>query len=121
MDFNKYILFFVLAALFFILILLAIGSSSDKQIADDDARQVDDDYLRATMSRRDYYRNVYLKSDAWQRKRQLVLKRDNYTCVHCGKPATDVHHERYARKIGREPIQWLVAICRPCHVSIHKH
>jgi hypothetical protein len=27
--------------------------------------------------RRDYYRNVYLKSDAWKRKRYVVLKRDN--------------------------------------------
>lgn len=27
--------------------------------------------------RRDYYRNVYLKSDEWQRKRFVVLKRDN--------------------------------------------
>ena len=27
--------------------------------------------------RQNYYRNDYLKSDAWQRKRYLVLKRDN--------------------------------------------
>lgn len=26
--------------------------------------------------RRDYYRNDYLKSDAWQRKRYVVFKRD---------------------------------------------
>ena len=32
--------------------------------------------------RRDYYRNDYLKSDAWQRKRYLVLKRDNWRCVY---------------------------------------
>lgn len=28
--------------------------------------------------RRDYYRNVYLKSDDWQRKRYVVLKIDNW-------------------------------------------
>ncbi|WP_040252088.1 HNH endonuclease [Psychroserpens mesophilus] len=56
--------------------------------------------------RRDYYRNVYLKSDAWKRKRYVVLKRDNWKCVYCGKPATQVHHKRYARKnIGKEPIK----------------
>ncbi len=34
--------------------------------------------------RRDYYRNDYLKSDAWKRKRYVVLKRDNWRCVYCG-------------------------------------
>lgn len=56
--------------------------------------------------RRDYYRNVYLKSDAWRRKRYVVLKRDNWTCVRCGAKATQVHHKRYAKKrIGKEPIK----------------
>jgi 5-methylcytosine-specific restriction endonuclease McrA len=71
-------------------------------------------------SRRDYYRNVYLKSDAWKRKRFVVLRRDNWRCVYCGARATQVHHKRYARKnIGKEPIDWLVSICKPCHDNIH--
>lgn len=61
--------------------------------------------------RRDYYRNVYLKSAAWKRKRYVVLKRDNWKCVYCGKRATQVHHKRYARNIGKEPIKWLVSVC----------
>lgn len=70
--------------------------------------------------RRDYYRNVYLKSDDWKRKRYVVLKRDNWKCVYCGKQATEVHHKRYAKKnIGKEPIKWLVSICRPCHDKKH--
>jgi len=36
--------------------------------------------------RRDYYRNEYLKSDEWRRKRYVVLKRDNWHCVYCGAP-----------------------------------
>lgn len=44
--------------------------------------------------RRDYYRNVYLKSDEWQRKRYVVFRRDNWRCVYCGAPATEVHHKR---------------------------
>jgi len=56
--------------------------------------------------RRDYYRNVYLESDDWKRKRYVVLKRDNWTCVYCGERATQVHHKRYAkRNIGKEPLE----------------
>ena len=70
--------------------------------------------------RRDYYRNEYLKSDAWKRKRYVVLKRDNWRCVYCGGHATQVHHKKYARKnIGKEPIEWLVSVCETCHKSQH--
>ena len=69
--------------------------------------------------RRDYY-HQYLQSDAWQRKRYVVFRRDNWRCVYCGKPATEVHHKRYAKyNIGKEPIEWLVSICKDCHDSIH--
>jgi 5-methylcytosine-specific restriction endonuclease McrA len=71
--------------------------------------------------RQDYYRNVYLKSEEWQRKRYVVLKRDNWTCVYCGELATQVHHKRYAKKnIGKEPIEWLVSICDTCHNNLHQ-
>ena len=54
----------------------------------------------------------YLKSDAWRRKRYVVLKRDNWTCQSCGAKATQVHHMRYAKyNIGKEPIDWLVSLC----------
>jgi len=70
--------------------------------------------------RRDYYRNEYLKSDEWKRKRYVVLKRDNWRCVYCGGPATQVHHKRYLRKnIGKEPIEWLVSVCKTCHERQH--
>jgi len=70
--------------------------------------------------RRDYYRNVYLQSDEWKRKRYVVLRRDNWRCVYCGAHATQVHHKRYAkRNIGKEPIEWLVSICKSCHDSLH--
>lgn len=71
--------------------------------------------------RRNYYRNVYLKSDAWRRKRYVVLKRDNWRCVFCGNKATQVHHKKYAKyNIGKEPIEWLVSICNSCHKNSHK-
>jgi 5-methylcytosine-specific restriction endonuclease McrA len=79
-----------------------------------------DAILRKVKSRRDYYRDDYLKSDAWQRKRYVVLKRDNWRCVYCGAPATQVHHKKYARKnIGKEPIDWLVSVCKSCHDQLH--
>jgi|TARA_X000001036_G_scaffold152108_1_gene144445 5-methylcytosine-specific restriction endonuclease McrA len=71
------------------------------------------------ISRRDYYRD-YLKSDAWRRKRYVVLKRDNWTCQECGAKATEVHHMKYAKyQIGKEPIHWLVSLCSPCHRAKH--
>jgi len=70
--------------------------------------------------RRDYYRNNYLKSEAWKRKRYIVLKRDNWHCVFCGGKATQVHHKRYAKyNIGKEPIEWLVSVCKSCHDKQH--
>jgi hypothetical protein len=69
--------------------------------------------------RRDYYRDVYLQSDAWKRKRFVVMRRDNWRCVYYGRPATQVHHKKYARNIGNEPIKWLVSVCHTCHESIH--
>jgi len=115
MDSNRIIVLIIAVVIVIAVYIIHLGVSLENEVARDD------EYQRDIMTRKDYYRNVYLKSDAWQRKRALVLKRDNYTCVHCGYPATDVHHTRYARKIGKEPIHWLEAVCRSCHVEIHGH
>lgn len=79
-----------------------------------------DRWKRKNMSRRDYYREVYLNSEEWKRKRYVVLRRDNWRCVHCGEEATQVHHKRYAPKnIGKEPIEWLESVCKSCHEKLH--
>ena len=70
------------------------------------------------IARRDYYRE-YLKTDDWQRKRYVVLKRDNWICQKCGAKANQVHHKKYARNIAKEPIKWLVSLWTPCHNKIH--
>jgi hypothetical protein len=70
------------------------------------------------IARRDYYRK-YLKTDAWKKKRYVVLKRDNWVCQRCGAKAEQVHHKKYARNIGTEPIKWLESICKDCHHKIH--
>ena len=75
--------------------------------------------LSNRIARKNYYRE-YLKSDAWQRKRYVVLKRDNWKCQYCGAKATEVHHLKYAKyQIGKEPIDWLVSLCKPCHEKQH--
>jgi hypothetical protein len=67
-----------------------------------------------------HYRQDVLPSDEWKRKRYVVLKRDNWTCLRCGGRATQVHHKKYARtNIGREPIEWLESVCDQCHKSSH--
>ncbi len=78
-------------------------------------------FNRRYYNRRSYYLNVYLKSEDWKRKRHLVLKRDNWRCLKCGALATQVHHLKYAkRNIGKEPIEWLISVCKSCHYSFHK-
>ena len=56
-----------------------------------------------------------MRSAAWQRKREKVLKRDNYTCQSClEEPANDVHHKSYLH-FGNEPLFDLVSVGRKCH------
>lgn len=65
----------------------------------------------------------YLNSPAWQNKRALVLKRDNYRCQACLENyATQVHHKSYefVDLAGSEPCYDLVAICTPCHERIEQ-
>lgn len=77
-------------------------------------------FEQSRIQRRTFYREDYLKSDAWRRKRYVVLKRDHWRCVYCGGRATQVHHMRYAKKhIGSEPIKWLVSVCKDCHEARH--
>ena len=94
-----------LSILFLLLIIIAWAGAKQSE--------------KRRIARRDYYRE-YLKSEEWQRKRYVVLKRDNWTCQYCGAKATQVHHLKYAKyKIGKEPIKWLVSVCASCHKDQH--
>ena len=94
----------------FLLIIAGIAIFAFKQFVFEHRRK----------KRRDYYRNDYLKSEAWKRKRYVVMKRDNWRCVFCGGRATEVHHKKYAKyNIGKEPIDWLVSVCKSCHDKQH--
>ena len=98
---------FLIPLAILIIILFSLGSGSGRP------------YKSSRIRRRDRYR-AYLKTDAWQRKRYVVFKRDNWTCQECGAKATEVHHLKYAKyQIGKEPIDWLVSLCSPCHRKKH--
>jgi len=60
--------------------------------------------------------SLYTSSE-YQTFRQQVLKRENYICEYCGKPATDVHHSR-PQKLEPGLIldpDFGVACCEKCH------
>lgn len=73
--------------------------------------------LQRIQSRNNYKK--YIHSDEWARKRNLVLKRDNYTCQACLiNKASDIHHRTY-ENLGNELMWELVSVCRGCHERIH--
>jgi hypothetical protein len=60
----------------------------------------------------------YLLSDEWIKKRELVLKRDNYLCQCClNNKAVQVHHTSYTH-VFNEPLFELTSVCINCHEII---
>ncbi len=62
----------------------------------------------------------YLNTDTWAGKRELVLRRDNYTCQKCHRYGgrLHVHHKTYKRHEA-ERIQDLITFCEDCHNRVH--
>ena len=64
-------------------------------------------------------KKVYLASKRWQEKRQKILKRDDHICQGCEtKNRLEIHHISY-RKLGYEPLEDLITLCRDCHQKQH--
>lgn len=62
----------------------------------------------------------YLSSGVWREKRRIVIARCSGECESCGqRRAADVHHTRYPRVLGLEPLWWLRGVCRECHRHFH--
>lgn len=58
---------------------------------------------------------IYLASDEWKWRRQMVLERDNYLCQGClTNRATQVHHLTY-KHWRNELLFELVSVCDGCH------
>lgn len=55
--------------------------------------------------------------EKWEQVRNQILERDNFKCVVCGKPATQVHHIhlRSKRKDLLYEVNNLVSLCSKCH------
>jgi len=67
-----------------------------------------------------YKYHTYLQSEEWKARRILVLSRDNNLCQLCRtEPALDVHHLKYDN-LYDEPLEDLQALCRACHVNLHR-
>lgn len=67
-----------------------------------------------------YKYQTYLQSKEWKAKRILVLNRDNHLCQVCkSEPALDIHHLSYENCFD-EPLEDLQAVCRSCHINLHK-
>ena len=67
---------------------------------------------------RNYYRNVYLKSDHWKFLREEKLAKTS-SCEKCGtKSLLDVHHKNY-RELYDVKLTDLQTLCRLCHDKEH--
>lgn len=51
------------------------------------------------------------------RARAAALERDDYRCVACGAPATEVHHIVPVAAGGHDDIDNLASLCHACHVA----
>jgi hypothetical protein len=61
----------------------------------------------------------YLASDLWRTVRAAVFKVKGRACYLCGKPATELHHNRYhANDLTGKRLKFINPICRGCHEGI---
>lgn len=72
-------------------------------------------------SRKEQY-HQQLEHPMWTKKREVILKRDNYQCRICGsKHNLQVHHIKYSndKKAWEYPNLDLITLCEECHKKVH--
>jgi len=63
---------------------------------------------------------LYLLSDCWTMTRIAAIQRARWMCEVCHeRMPTQVHHLTY-RRLGHEAPGDLLAVCRRCHMKLHK-
>ena len=71
-----------------------------------------------------------LQREEWLKKREEILKRDNYECCRCHKKNVqlNVHHKYYLKDKKGNPVDpWnypnsaLITLCRDCHKLVHQN
>ena len=50
---------------------------------------------------------------------EMLVEGDTVMAPVVGAVGAQVHHLKYAKNIGREPIDWLVSVCHGCHQQLH--
>lgn len=66
-----------------------------------------------------FYRE-YIRSEAWFRKRDKILKRAGNKCEKCGSTESlNCHHITYKR-LGHEWDKDLIILCKRCHAGVHR-
>jgi 5-methylcytosine-specific restriction endonuclease McrA len=71
-------------------------------------------------TKKEYHKE--LKDKRWLKKRDKILKLDNYKCRHCGSSNNlTVHHKTYInnRKAWQYPNELLITLCKSCHHTEH--
>lgn len=72
------------------------------------------------------FAKAFYNSREWKNCRENILRRDNYLCVKCGKPAEEVHHIIHLSPKNISDINItlnpdnLISLCRDCHFNEHK-
>lgn len=63
-----------------------------------------------------------LKDPRWQKKRLIILERDEWTCQLCGDESSElhVHHKKYVGKPWECPDKQLQTLCKTCHSIVSK-
>ena len=54
---------------------------------------------------------------AYMKLKRRVFERDNYSCVVCQRPASDLHHVIFRSASGADDIENCIALCRECHAK----
>ena len=68
---------------------------------------------------KEWYRDVYLKSEHWKKKRLEALEYAKNLCQLCNKnKLLNVHHRTY-ENLGHEDIKDLITLCGSCHNKFH--
>ena len=63
----------------------------------------------------------YLESAAWRIKRQEAIARDGFRCRICNSDkSVVVHHRKYPKILGTEPVEDLTTLCNKCHNLYHE-
>ena len=58
---------------------------------------------------------------AYERLRQLVLRRDGWRCQSCGTMANlEVHHKEIRSQSGPDIEENLITLCSTCHAGAHQ-